>query len=597
MVFISILRQLGGIKQTDLSNIFLRKFQEENKYDNLFAKYYLNFNVFSKKLQKLDVEKKDIKKMYKDISKEIYQNIKKIEEKTNIKFFKYNDEKQPIFIYNKNKDRKNWVNVHDAIFQNATFFSPRGFEYSFKNKHADEFSIDVDLLGIIRDFVYKESLESSKISHGDHTIPHKNGIKYTSEINNLNSKKVTSNKKHNEKQNEKQNEVQFMYEILKEYFEKSSYDLKLEKDKLFITKSEAEYIDNKWQWLDKKFMEIKSKVEIKSKSPGVFYLKDLSEENYYRHGNDAERKIFFSKEYILKIAEKKYEKYTDFTILSYNQLDELVSHYLCESRIFHNKIPLSRNVENFPSSLKLIENINLENVNSIETELDKGTKKGINNYLDYWLTTLAELHSYGSQIMNRTVLFDLKAAYLLTDKRAKEIQKIQKVRNNCVDENANKKLDNILSQKNRMYELENIIHDDENKEWIHGDIKSSNIVDNFLIDWENSGHGNGLYDFVRLFKSTKLCQYEFSEEEERDYLRKYLNMKERFKKYCGQEYSVVDDSFVEKKYFVVNAIKELYKPLFEVYKTTHFDGKTLTTKEVESLLVKEFELGISQVKI
>ncbi len=235
--------------------------------------------------------------------------------------------------------------------------------------------------------------------------------------------------------------------------------------------------------------------------------------------------------------------------------------------------------------------------------LKSETKKGINQYMNYWLKTLAEVHILGSKYVSSKYGDDfiqeqaMKASYLVSDNIYKNIQKLEKTKSNLIKNGSSEesitKVNQVLKDKMRMLELDQIVRADGEDDWIHADIKSNNMVGNYLVDWANSGWGNGLYDFIRLLKSTDMRKYDLSVQEEKRYLKMYLSEKERLKQNFFPEENVVKvtDEYVDKKYIVYSALKELYNPLFRVWRESHdSNNKTFATIDLEEKFSTQNEL-------
>lgn len=327
-----------------------------------------------------------------------------------------------------------------------------------------------------------------------------------------------------------------------------------------------------------------TKPETKSKNDVDFILKKSPENNdRWIHSGPHEKK-----RKIVKYYNSEDEARREATIINklntslifknkITSLDTVLTGYLNHYRKKESR-------DNFNIALVYDDVRNISNF-GYDVALEMEGKKGAIKFAKYWLNTLAQLHTYGTKLItedkDKSDTLTNPTYYLLDEKQKNNLERLKKIYD---------KYDLKLSiSEEEVKQLDKIIREDCDDELIHGDIKSGNIVGSYLIDFGNSGFGNGLYDYLRLFKSTDLSKHEFSQNEKREFLKYYLQTKENHRKdaYNLTTTTIVNDEYIDKKLKVIEAMEILYKPLFDLYKSTHLEGKTLATMDLDEKISTE----------
>jgi hypothetical protein len=148
-----------------------------------------------------------------------------------------------------------------------------------------------------------------------------------------------------------------------------------------------------------------------------------------------------------------------------------------------------------------------------EYVLNNGTAQELRDYLNHWMMVLANVHVYGTYIMNKLGNHD-KSQSLTREKDEERVKTLYDI--------LDKPFPTGLWKDMTQYDIEN------GNEFIHKDLKFLNRIGQYIIDWGNSGRGNGLQDVAAVLSDGKIQKRaRLKEDDCKGLLHTYLTEKRR----------------------------------------------------------------------
>ncbi len=140
-----------------------------------------------------------------------------------------------------------------------------------------------------------------------------------------------------------------------------------------------------------------------------------------------------------------------------------------------------------------------------------GNKRQVQAYLNYWIKALAEIHYYGTEIMNKChdLIAHRTALPLMKDKDRERILR-----------------SGIVYDHSLQHDLVSTSVE-ECSTFIHQDCRLENRLGSQLVDFGHSGGGNPMLDLVRLFVDPRLEWLQFGEQEYKKFIREYLSQRKK----------------------------------------------------------------------
>lgn len=185
---------------------------------------------------------------------------------------------------------------------------------------------------------------------------------------------------------------------------------------------------------------------------------------------------------------------------------------------------------------------------NLDKILEQGNKEQHNQYLTYWMKTLAKIHVYGTQIMDN--LDCQEKALSLTKEKDEDRISLSGI---SIDKGLRKELVDK--------EIEN------GYEFIHQDIRKENRVGQYAIDWGHAGRGNGFLDIARVLSDYDVQkQTPLTETDYKHFIKQYLQEK---KSILGKE--PVRKEEIDKAFNEFDAVRLLYYQAQTAYLTSKAD--------------------------
>jgi len=218
--------------------------------------------------------------------------------------------------------------------------------------------------------------------------------------------------------------------------------------------------------------------------------------------------------------------------------------------------PIAIAIEQNLKYITIQEDIRRNEEQLFESMLFSGNRKQVVHYLASWVKTLANIHHYGTQIVN-------------------DINCVVSQKN--ISRFASERHEERIISSHLVYDsgLRNAIFSasiEQGSDFIHGDLRFENRLGTYAIDWDHAARGNPLMDLVQLFVDPRLNWMRFSEQEQKQFISLYLSERKKIESEdTGIERKRVSAQEIEHAYFEFAALRVLYTQSQAAYLLTLSD--------------------------
>jgi hypothetical protein len=291
-------------------------------------------------------------------------------------------------------------------------------------------------------------------------------------------------------------------------------------------------------------------------------------------------------DFIIKSSINKEDDYIEKTVNELFSKNEYLKDFIAPLKDLSDIV---LEIENKKLHIMIQENVeNITNYNN-NFALNTKTNMGRECYVFRNIMKLALCHVEGTKEMKKTKI-DRKINYNLNEERLNKIK-----------ESSETSIDNKLTSKYNILKkhFNNVLNYGE-EEWIHADIKYDNLKGDHILDWGNSGWGNGIYDLAKFIMHGGIHKTNIvpTEKDHKRWLSLYLSYKEICKN--KEKYETSEDiksvffkpTYSEKEfndaYSVLKSsmaiIKEIYETRIEIKKDK---GEEIQQTQIERMDINE----------
>lgn len=162
-------------------------------------------------------------------------------------------------------------------------------------------------------------------------------------------------------------------------------------------------------------------------------------------------------------------------------------------------------------------------------------KEQKHQYLNYWMKALAEIHHYGTKIMDELGIYSPAETLSCMPGREKDLDRLERCKYT-----SDISLIIDLVEEAQSYE----------RNFIHFDSKPLNRVGQFLVDWGNAGRGSPYIDLSAFLNDHRIL---LSEKEKEQFVRKYVAFRNEIIKQENQR-DIIDETKAIAEYNVMELL-------------------------------------------